>query len=142
MAHHRRLRTVLAFSCRKLLPAGVAAAAAAIIPVSSFAYDFCYDDPAISVTSNNGHQTTVYVTSYASGSEHAPQLAAQTIDYVVATKGNTVTVHVFIPNGDDAAPFTTAATVSTGPQSSGKLLAGSWGQSGKTISLSFKLPNN
>lgn len=142
MGHHRRLRIRLAFSWRKLLPAGVAAAAVALIPVSSFAYDFCWDDPAISITTASGHQTTLYVTSYASGSEHAKQLAAESIDYSVSGDGQSVTVHVFIPDGDAATHFTTAATVSTGPQSSGELLAGSWGQSGNTISLTFSLADS
>ena len=139
MGHHRRVRFGLAFSWRKLLPAGVAAAAAALIPISSSAYDFCWDDPAISVDTGNGHPTTLYVTSYASGSEHAKQLAAQSIDYYVSNHGKSVTVHVFIPDGDATSHFTTAATVSTGPQSSGKILAGNWGQSGNTISLTFRL---
>ncbi|HEX6547897.1 MAG TPA: hypothetical protein VF134_04070 [Candidatus Dormibacteraeota bacterium] len=121
--------------------AGVLLSQAAI---SAAAAEFCFDDPALVFVTPSGVPHTVYLTTFAAGLEHSPQVHAQRYSLHLETdrddRQTEVAVHVLVPNGTSR-PFAVHSVISTGPNGTGKRLANRDGISGRPYTLEFELPD-
>lgn len=108
---------------------------------ASAAFEWCQDDPPVSIVTPGGQTVTVFVTDHARGRQHLGQLAHASFDYTVEPAdvgghpGTMVHLRDTIPTGAGE-PFIVRATLSYG----GALQAHADGHSGHPMHLNFFVP--
>jgi hypothetical protein len=124
----------------------IAAAAAGVLTVclavSAQAAEFCLVDPPVNIQTSPGESFTVYVTEGVLGSEHLAALERATISYTttpIKKKSVLVTVYENIPSDSFRATFATMMIVSSQPFGHGVVYGSSYGTSGSTMSVSFRI---
>jgi hypothetical protein len=109
---------------------------------------WCDVDPVVVVTTPQGNQVPVFVTTGARGAEHAPAVLAQSITYTTepAREGTATHVRMTVVVPGDAVPsdapekrFDTRTKASSGPLGSGTLHSTAEGSAGKPMQMSFTL---
>lgn len=105
---------------------------------------WCEVDPAVTITTPDGSQQTVYVDVSALGTDHVSSIEAAQVSYHVSANpsGTGVVLLVTVPNDEYGSRYATKVDVYSQPNNGGTLLASTDGKAGQPMVLNFTLSSS